>query len=71
MEDHIQHILGPQGLFDLGHVGGLGIGRRSREDLHRHRAGITGTGATGKRQQQQDKHSGVHLVILLQAYRLL
>nr|BFE95677.1 hypothetical protein GCM10020185_62130 [Pseudomonas brassicacearum subsp. brassicacearum] len=71
VENHIQHVLGPQGLFDLGHVGGLGVGRRGREDLHRHRAGIGIAGATGKRQQQQDKHSGVHLVILLQAYRLL
>ncbi|RMM51005.1 hypothetical protein ALQ77_05310 [Pseudomonas corrugata] len=71
VKDHIEHILGPQGLFDLGHVGGLGIGRRGRENLHRHRAGIAGAGAAGKRQQQQDKYLGVHLVILLHAYRLL
>ncbi len=72
VEDHVQHILWPQSLLDLGHVGGLGVGRCGREDLYRHLGFSRIAGATCERQQQQDKHFGVHGVILfLVAYRFL
>ncbi|MNN85617.1 hypothetical protein D3C81_2029310 [compost metagenome] len=72
VEDHVQHIFGAQGLLDSGHVGGLRIARCGGEDIHRHVAGVGIAGAACKRQQQQDKHFGVHGVILFaRAYRFL